>query len=150
MLSGLMIDLNNRLVRWRRIKVPPHQVLLLLPRCLHRESCPQNVVRSLSECRRCGQCSLAALVQLRDDLGVVACVVGGGRQALAHTRQEGVKAVVAVACDKELIHGILAAFPKPVLAVVNSTPEGPCRNTLADPRAVAEAIGSFLARVDAR
>jgi hypothetical protein len=44
-----------------------------------------------------------------------------------------------------LKHGILAAWPKPVLAVTNITPEGPCRNTLADPGKVAEAIRVFLA-----
>jgi hypothetical protein len=123
---------------------PPH-VLLLLPRCLHKESCQQNVVRSLKECQRCGQCSLAALAQLGDDLGVVACVAGGGRQALASARQRDIRIVVAVACRKELLHGIMAAFPKPVLAIVNTTPEGPCRNTLADPLKVAEAIRSVLA-----
>ena len=147
MVSDWFINLNNRLVRWRHLRVAPQQVLLLLPHCLHKDSCPQNVVHSLSECRRCGQCSLAALAQLRDDLGVVACVVGGGRQALAYTRRKDIKVVVAVACEKELVHGILAAFPKPVFAILNTTPEGPCKNTLADPRKVADAIGTFLSGV---
>jgi hypothetical protein len=146
MLLRFLIDLNNRFVRWRVRGVAPEQVLLLLPRCLHKDSCPQNVVRSLDECRRCGQCSLAALAALRDDFGVVACVVGGGRQALLQTRRKEIRAVVAVACAKELLHGILAAFPKPVLAVINTTPEGPCRNTLADPAKVAEAIGLLVGR----
>jgi hypothetical protein len=139
------IRLNNSLARRRVCGVSAAQILLLLPRCLHRDSCPQNVVRSLDECRRCGQCSLAELSKLRADLGVVACVVGGGQQAIRHARRKDIKAVVAVACEKELTHGILAAFPKPVLAVPNSTPEGPCRNTLVEPQVVAEAIGSLLA-----
>jgi hypothetical protein len=143
MLLRLLIDLNNRWVRWRVKGVAPGQLLLLLPHCLHRDSCPQNVVHNLDECRRCGQCSLAALSKLRDDFGVVACVVGGGRQALVHTRRKEIKAVVAVACEKELAFGILAAFPKPVLAITNTTPEGPCRNTLADPAKVAEAIAGL-------
>jgi hypothetical protein len=138
------IRLNNVLVRWRVRGLAPEQVLLLLPHCLHKDSCPQNVVHSLDECRRCGQCSLAALSRLREDFGVVACVVGGGRQALLHTRRKDIKAVVAVACEKELTHGIWAAFPKPVLAITNTTPEGPCRNTLADPEKVAESIAGLL------
>jgi hypothetical protein len=138
-----IIALNNRLVKWRGIKVRPDEILLLLPHCLHKQSCPQNVVHSLDECRRCGQCSVGALAAIRDDLGVVACVAGGGREALAHTRRPGIKAVVAVACEKELVQGILAAFPKPVLAVSNTTPEGPCRNTMADPAAVIKAIASL-------
>ena len=70
----------------------------------------------------------------------MACVVGGGRDALARTKQENIKAVVAVACEKELVQGIFAAFPKPVLGVINETPEGPCKNTLADPDKVTQAI----------
>lgn len=138
-----IIALNNRLVRWRGIQVRPDEVLLLLPHCLHKQSCPQNVVHSLDECRRCGQCSVGALASIRDDLGVVACIAGGGREALARTRNPAIKAVVAVACDKELVQGIFAAFPKPVLAVSNTTPEGPCRNTMADPAAVIKAIVSL-------
>lgn len=83
---------------------------------------------------------MGELAGLRDGFGVVACVVGGGRQALAHTRRPDVKAVVAVACRKELLQGIRAAFPKPVYAVLNSTPEGACKNTVVDPAAVADAI----------
>ena len=140
----LIIAINNRLVRWRRVKVRPEEILLLLPHCLHKQSCPRNVMHSLDECRRCGQCSIGALIAIRDDLGVVACIAGGGREALAQTRRPEVKAVVAVACCKELVQGIFAAFPKPVLAVSNQTPEGPCRNTLADPAAVIQAIESLI------
>lgn len=138
-----IIKWNNRLVRWRRIRVRPEEILLLLPHCLHKQSCPRNVVHSLDECKRCGACSVGALTGIRDDFGVVACVVGGGRQALAHTKQTSIKAVVAVACEKELVQGIFAAFPKPVLGVLNTTPEGPCKNTLADPAEVIRAIETF-------
>ena len=138
-----IIKWNNRLVRWRRIRVHPGEILLLLPHCLHKQSCPRNVVHSLDECKRCGQCSVGALTGVRDDFGVVACVVGGGRDALARTRQPEIKAVVAVACEKELVQGIFSAFPKPVLGVLNTTPEGPCKNTLADPDQVIRAIESL-------
>ena len=146
MWNRAIVRINNLLTRWRRVRVPARNLLLLLPHCLHREGCPQNVVRDLDECRRCGQCSLAGLLKIRDDYRVVSCVVGGGRQALANTKRPDVKAVVAVACERELVQGILAAFPKPVLAVPNLTPEGFCHNTLADIAAVAAAIESMIAR----
>lgn len=142
---GMIVAVNNGWVRRRGIKVRPEEILLLLPHCLHKETCPQNVVHSLDECRRCGQCSVGELARVREMAGVSGCVVGGGRQALQRTRQSGIKAVVAVACERELVYGIFAAWPKPVLAVRNTTPEGPCRNTMADPTIVAAAIGEFLA-----
>ncbi len=143
-MNKLIIKWNNRLVRWRRVKVRPDEILLLLPHCLHKQSCPRNVVHSLDECRRCGACSVGALAGIRDDFGVVACVVGGGRDALARSNQPHIKAVVAVACEKELVQGIFAAFPKPVIGVLNTTPEGPCKNTLADPAEVIKAIESLV------
>jgi hypothetical protein len=143
---SIIIRLNNAIVRRRRLKVAPADVLLLLPHCLHHESCPQDVGRHLDECRRCGKCSLAGLAQVRDDYGVVCGVVGGGRQALERVKSPSIRAIVAVACEKELVSGILAAFPKPVLAVPNRTPEGPCRNTLADIGAVVRALETFTER----
>lgn len=145
MMRKLFIHLNNALVRLRRVRVRPDEILLLLPHCLHFDGCPQNVVRSLDECRRCGKCTLAGLLDARDAYRVVACVVGGGRQALAHVKRKEIRAVVAVACERELVQGIMSSFPKPVLAVSNQTPEGPCRNTIADVKIVAAAIGSLVA-----
>jgi len=141
----LIVKLNNALVRLRRVRVRPEEILLLLPHCLHNDGCPRNILRNLDECRRCGKCAIAGLLDVRDAYGVVACVVGGGRQALEHVRRKNVKAVVAVACERELVQGIWAAFPKPVLAVSNRTPEGSCRNTTADVKDVEAGIASFLA-----
>lgn len=140
-----ILKINNLLVGWRRIRVRPEEILLLLPHCLHKQSCSQNVIHSLDECKRCGACTLGALSGIRDECKVAAFVAGGGRQALSLAKQPGIKAVVAVACEKELVQGILAAFPKPVLGVTNITPEGFCKNTLADPDKVRKAIASLTA-----
>ena len=139
-----LIRLNNLVTRWRRVQVRPENLLLLLPHCLHLDSCPQNIMHRLDDCRRCGRCSIAALLKARDAYGLVCCVVGGGQQALAQTKRQEVKAIVAVACDRELTQGILFSFPKPVLAVTNSTPEGPCHNTTVNVEKVIEAIDSLM------
>lgn len=143
MFRRALIRLNNTLVRWRRVRAAPQEVLVLLPHCLHRDTCPRNVARDVSECLRCGQCSMADLVKARDEYGVACGVVGGGRQALLQARQASVKAIVAVACERELVAGIVAAFPKPVLGVLNRAPEGPCRNTQVDVGAVLAAVETF-------
>ena len=143
MWRGWFIRANNALVRRRRVRVRPDQVLVLLPRCLHRDGCPQNVLRDVGACARCGKCSLADLVRVREDYGMVCCVVGGGRQAVEQARNPSIKAVVAVACERELVAGIRAAFPKPVFALLNQTPEGPCHNALVDVGAVIAAVEGF-------
>jgi hypothetical protein len=71
-------------------------------------------------------------------------MAAGGREALAFVADKQVKAVVAVACEKELSQGILAVFPKPVLGVLNIQTNGPCRNTRLDPQSVRTAVLSML------
>jgi hypothetical protein len=141
---GRGIAWNNWLVRHMRRRVAPAHLLVLLPRCLQRTGCGQDVVSDLAACRRCGQCDLASLVRLRAETGVRVHVAGGGRAALALTRQSDVHAVVACACEKELWEGIRAAFPKPVLAVSNETPEGLCRNTRVATDRLVAAIRSMI------
>lgn len=145
MIRAFIIRLNNLFVRWRAPRLQAGELLLLAPRCLQSSGCGRPVVQEADACLRCGKCEVASLLALRDEYGIRLHVAGGGRQALACVRGAGIKGVVAVACEPELLAGIRAAFPKPVLAVTNRLPHGPCRDTavaLADVRA---AIARMLA-----
>lgn len=144
MFRRLIIRLNNAWVRKRRARVPAANLLVLLPHCLQCGLCRQNVSHDLAECQRCGRCDVAELLALRDELGFPCRVAAGGREALALTRDPTVRAVVAVACDKELFEGIRGAFPKPVLAVSNETPNGPCHDTRVDVAKVRAAVQEML------
>jgi hypothetical protein len=153
MIRRFLIRLNNVLVRWREPHLTAEELLLLAPRCLQRSGCGRPVVQEVDACVRCGKCTIGALLALRDELGIRLCVAGGGRQALASVRGSEVKGVVAVACEPELLAGIRAAFPKPVLAVANRRPHGPCRDTgveLGDVRATIVEMLSWNARNGAR
>ena len=144
MFGRLFIKFNNRFTRIRRIRVKPENLLLLVPRCLQKTGCAQTLGKILDDCQRCGQCQVPALVSIRDEFGIRCSMAAGGREALAFVRDPQVKAVVAVACEKELCQGILAVFPKPVLGVLNIQTNGPCRNTRIDPGFVRIAIRSML------
>jgi hypothetical protein len=95
-------------------------------------------------CRRCGRCTIAGLLELRDRYGLLCNLAGGGRQAVQCVKRPDVKFVVAVACERELTAGILAAFPRPVLAVTNRTPNGPCKDTTVDLEQVDRAVRSAV------
>lgn len=144
MLGYSLVDLNNRLVRMRRIRVNPENLLLLVPRCLQKTGCPQSIGATLDDCRACGNCNITDLLKIRDEFGIRCSLAAGGREALAFVADRRVKAVIAVACGKELFQGICAVFPKPVLAVMNIQTNGPCRNTRLDPERVREAVRSML------
>ncbi|MBN2450721.1 MAG: DUF116 domain-containing protein [Lentisphaeria bacterium] len=143
-LHRLVIRVNNAATRWRRVRVRPDELLVLLPRCLQNEDCGRAVQKDVEECARCGVCPLRSILALRDRYGFRMKVAGGGREALAAVQAPGVRAVLAVACVPELYAGILAALPKPVLAVPHEQPCGPCRNTRVDLARVEAAIRSVL------
>lgn len=128
----------------RRVHVRPENLLLLVPRCLQKNGCAQTLGESISDCRGCGECNVADLIAIRDELGIRCSLAVGGKEALAFVKNPNVKAVVAVACEKELTMGILAAFPVPVLGVLNQQTNGPCRNTRLKPDDVRVAVKSML------
>ena len=139
-LDRAVIGLNNLSVKGRRTRVKPGEILLLLPSCLQAAGCKQNVVGDLAECRRCGRCKIGPVLDLADRLGVAVAIAKGGRVAVQLARQPRVKAIVAVACEKELRSGIFACLPKAVIAVRNERPNGPCNETDVDVQEVERAL----------
>jgi len=135
---------NNVATRCRRKRYRPEEVLLLFSSCLQRSACECNVRESLGNCRRCGQCVVGPMLRLADELGIRVFMATGGRLAAREARSPDVKAIVAVACCKELSEGLKAVFPKPVALLEIATPHGPCKDTQIDFDVVREAINRFL------
>ena len=141
LLVRALLRLNNRITRWRRVRAAPDRVLLLLAHCLQNGACGRNLTREGGDgCARCGRCPIDALLALQERYGVQIHVAGGGRQALAKVRSGAIKAIVAVACERELLEGIIGVFPRPVLAVCNTRPLGDCHDTQADLAEVEKAL----------
>lgn len=141
-----LIRLNNYRKHKNNFNVSPERVLLLLPRCIQDSNCGQNIVHDIHNCKRCGNCPVKNMIELCEEYGVIPKVANGGRLALSMVLEAWVDAVVAVACEVELKEGILKS-PKPVLAVINTRPQGPCVNTLVEVEQVREAIRIFIGEV---
>lgn len=139
-LDRVVVRLNNLSVRGRRTRVRANEILMLMPSCLQAAACGQNVVGDLAACRRCGRCRIGPLLELADRYGIERAIAKGGRVAVELARQPHIKAIVAVACEKELKSGIIACLPKAVVAVPNTRPNGPCRETDVDLEEVERAI----------
>ena len=132
--------MNNLSVRGRRTRVGAGAILVLLPSCLQAADCKQNVVGDLANCKRCGQCKIGPLLDICGRYGAEVKIARGGRVAVELARQPQVKAIVAVACEKELRSGIFACLPKAVVAVPNTRPNGPCNETDVDTGEVERAL----------
>ncbi|PKM81505.1 MAG: hypothetical protein CVU88_03875 [Firmicutes bacterium HGW-Firmicutes-13] len=138
------IELNNHLIRVRNIKVFPAELLLLLPHCLQLSTCTYRITMDVKNCRSCGKCKISSLCELARKYGIKVKVVTGGTLARAEIQRLKPRAIVAVACERDLSSGILEASPLPVLGISNERPQGPCFNTQVDLRTVEEGIKFFL------
>jgi len=139
-LDRVVVGLNNLSVKGRRTRVGAEAILVLLPSCLQAADCKQNVVGDLANCKRCGQCKIGPLLDICGRYGAAVSIARGGRVAAELARQPHVKAIVAVACEKELRSGIFACLPKAIVAVPNTRPNGPCNETDVDTGEVERAL----------
>jgi len=138
------IAVNNQMVRSRRFCLSPAQLLLLLPHCLQWSLCPHKITIDINNCHRCGRCPVNDLIALREKYGVALGMATGGTLARRHVKQYRPRAIVAVACERDLTSGIQDANPIPVLGVANERPNGPCLDTQVALDKVEEAIRFFL------
>jgi hypothetical protein len=124
-MANSFIKVSNALIRSRKKSIQPEDILILLPRCLSKSLLDQ--ISGFSK-----------------DKGIQCRVVPGGelaRKIIAETRP---KAVIGVACERDLLSGIQAVVGKiPVIGIPNCRPEGPCMNTTIDLAELENAVGFF-------
>lgn len=80
------------------------------------------------------------LLELSERYGIQVAVASGGGMALEQVKNNKIRAIIAIACNKELRAGIRAVFPKPVMAVPNKQPKGPCKDCLVEIEQVEKAV----------
>ncbi len=131
-ISQSLIDMINHLVERHLYKVEPERLLLLTPHCLQRNTCVHKVTTNVHNCKQCGQCQVGDLLSLANEYGCKFVVVTGGTLARLMIKEAKPKAIVAIACERDLVSGMADVFPVPVIGVLNERPCGPCCNTRVD------------------
>ena len=106
--------------------IRPNELLVLLPRCLDKES-------------------MQGAMALSSQYGVPLFVAARGRYAREMIAKVRPRAVVAVACERDLVSGVHdVASRLPVLGTTIGLPDGPCKNTTVDVSALEERICTYL------
>ena len=141
-----MIDLINHLVMLDMYTVDPERILLLTPHCLQESSCVHKVTNDVNNCKQCGRCQVGSLLQVAKDYGCQFIVVTGGTLARMKVKEARPKAIVAIACERDLASGMADVFPIPVIGVLNERPNGPCCNTTVDPERVRAVVEQLIGR----
>jgi hypothetical protein len=138
------IEVSNHIVHRQHVSVNPGKLLLLLPHCLQLDVCRHKITTRIENCKQCGSCPVGSLAALAQHYGVHIAVVPGGTLARKVIKQLRPKAVLAVACERDLVSGIQDVFPLPVIGILNDRPHGPCCNTCVDLHRLEGAIRALL------
>ncbi len=140
------IELSNHLVRGRSLHISPDRVLILVPHCIQLDLCNHRITHKIENCKQCGRCPVGDLLRIALQLGVHLAVVPGGTLARQVVKSLRPRAVLAIACERDLVSGIQDIFPLPVVGVLNDRPNGPCCNTTVDIDAVERNLRAIVAQ----
>ncbi len=139
------IKINNQMTVAAGRKFRPEEVLVLAPHCLQNTGCPHKITIDVHNCHRCGKCSIDGLLTIAEETGVNFVVASGGTFARKFAKEYSPKAIVAIACERDLTSGIKDMNMQriPVVGVLNERPNGPCHNTGVQLCKVRQAIAYF-------
>ncbi len=140
-----VLELNNKMVLSIQKHVKPERILILMPHCIQLEDCKFKVTKDVRNCASCGKCEIADLLKIMDSYGVNLFISTGGTVARKKVVEYRPNAVIAVACERDLISGIRDAYPMPVFAIINKRPHGYCTETGVAVEDVSEAVRLFVA-----
>ncbi|NLM40151.1 MAG: DUF116 domain-containing protein [Firmicutes bacterium] len=138
------ISVRNMVTKSQSKTVKPSQVLVLVPHCLQWSECTVRITSKVSNCRRCGRCAIGNLLAMQERLGFALYVASGGTAARRAVKEVRPRAIVGVACERDLVSGMQDMRGISVLGVTNERPNGPCFNTDIDVVQVEEAVLSLL------
>ncbi|MBS4025321.1 MAG: DUF116 domain-containing protein [Clostridia bacterium] len=143
-IKSSFIEVNNQLVQAKMMTIPPERLLILAPHCLQQSNCLHKITVDVNNCQRCGNCCVDGLMDIAGRYGVNLVVATGGTLARKFIVELRPRAIIAIACERDLTTGIQDTGSLPVLGVLNIRPEGPCWNTLVSLEKVEYAVGLMV------
>ena len=136
----IFVKLNNTYIYSNKYDFNVDDILILIPHCIQKNSCKLKVTNQIENCAKCGLCNVSDLVKLKERFGVNVFIATGGTLARKIIIENKPKAVIAVACERDLTSGIQDMKHIPVLGVFNKRPNGPCFDTFLNIHEVEDAI----------
>lgn len=120
------VQVSNALIGIRPGKIKPKSILILLPRCLEKTL-------------------LRKILSFSKRKNIPVYVVPGGELARRLIMEKQPRAVIGVACERDLLSGIKDLKSDiPVIGIPNIRPEGPCKNTRIDFQKLEKAVNTFM------
>jgi len=105
-IDEMYVDLLNRALHEKFTKIPPNERILLLPQCLRGDKCPAEQDQEGFHCKQCGKCKIAEIMKIAKKLKTKVFVLPGGSMVPRLLKKYKPKAVIGVACYRELEQGM--------------------------------------------
>ena len=77
----IFVHLNNSYIYSKKYNLRGEDIMLLSPHCIQKSFCNLKVTYDVSNCKRCGKCSVDRFLKLREKYGVKVFVATGGTLA---------------------------------------------------------------------
>lgn len=138
------IAMNNQLVLDLDLRFKPSDILILTPHCLQNSNCPIKVSVTIEACESCGQCRIGDLKGMKQAVGIDVVVATGGTLARKTIADRKPKLIIAVACERDLVSGIMDTQRIFTFGILNQKPKGPCLDTTVQIDLVQQAIDRFI------
>lgn len=138
------VSVNDSLVKALNARFKSKDVIILLPHCLQNTSCALRITVNPNNCKRCGKCTIGAILSLAEEYNVQVFIATGGTIARRIIRQTRPKLIIAVACYRDLVTGIQDVFPLKTIGILNLRPHGPCVDTSVHVGDIRDALRKFI------
>lgn len=137
------VQVQNNIRRENFSRVPRHERVVFIPHCLRNvKACKAEVDEEGYHCRKCGGCVIAKITTECEKRGMKWYMCGGGSQVINIITKTKPKAIIGVACYKEIQLALecLKASSAPLQAVMLR--KSGCVNTEVDVNEIIEALDS--------
>jgi hypothetical protein len=138
------VVVNNTFIKKLHYKFDMQEVLILLPHCLQNYDCTLRVTNNIKNCNDCGKCVISLFKKLNNEINIKIFIATGGTLARRIIVNEKPRCIIAVACSRDLVDGILDVYPIPVFGVLNQRDNGPCFNTNVDVEIIQKFLNKFI------
>ena len=123
----------NTVFRQRVLALDRRDICLFLPHCLRSRNCPASSDDEGVHCEKCGQCLISTLISKAEDYGFLVFCVPGGSLLENLVIKYRPKAIIGVACNKEIMLGLKLLWDKGFLFQVFPLEKDGCFETELNP-----------------